>query len=188
MDALTSALGHLLWTGIVDPSRADGVAAHLTSPDLFSGWGVRTLASTMERYDPLSYHNGSVWPHDTAICVAGLARYGFLAEAARVANGLLDATQTFDHRLPELFGGFARAATGVPVPYPAACSPQAWAAAAPVGILRSLLCLEPGPDGPACSPVVPDEMLPIRLDGLRCRGGSFTIEVASDGRHRVRRT
>ena len=187
VDALTSALGHLLWTGIVDSSRADRVAQLLVSPELFSGWGVRTLASSMARYDPLSYHNGSVWPHDTALAVSGLARYGYEAEAARVAGGLLDAALCFEHRLPELFGGFARGTPAVPVPYPAACAPQAWAAAAPVEILRALIGLVPTEDGLTCAPFVPDQLLPLRLDGVRSRGASYLVEVASDGRHRVRR-
>ncbi len=188
VDALTSSLGHLLWTGIVSPARVDRVVEHLLSPAMFSGWGIRTLATSMARYDPLSYHNGSVWPHDTAICVAGLARYGRSAEAAVVAGGLLDAARGFDHRLPELFGGFDRDLTGVAVPYPAACAPQAWAAAAPVEVLRALLRLAPDGDEPTCAPSVPAPLLPLRLDGLRCRGSSYTIEVASDGRHRVRRS
>lgn len=185
VDALTSALGHLLWSGIVDLRLADQVVSRLLSPELFSGWGIRTLASSMGRYDPLSYHNGSVWPHDTALCVSGLARYGYPVEATRVANALLDAARVFDHRLPELFGGFDRATTGIPVPYPAACSPQAWAAAAPVEILRSLLGLEPGQDGLECEPFLPDQMLPLRLDGLRWRGATYTIEVDPAGRHRM---
>lgn len=187
VDALTSALGHLLWTGIVDSSRADRVAELLLSPELFSGWGVRTLATSMARYDPLSYHNGSVWPHDTAIAVSGLARYGYHDGAAQVADGLLDASLCFEHRLPELFGGFARGTPTVPVPYPAACAPQAWAAAAPVELLRALIGLTPADDGLACTPFVPHGLLPLRLDGVRSRGASYLVEVASDGRHRVRR-
>ena len=110
---------------------------------MFTGWGVRTLASTMGAYNPMSYHNGSVWPHDNAIVVAGLMRYGFVAEAQRVARGLVDAAAAFAGRLPELFCGFDRTEFEQPVPYPTSCSPQAWAAASPLLLLRSLLRLEP---------------------------------------------
>jgi glycogen debranching enzyme len=187
IDAVTSALGHLLWTDIVIPERAERVAQLLVSPELFSGWGIRTLASTMGRYDPMSYHNGSVWPHDTAICVSGLARYGFRAEASRVASGLLDAAGHFGNRLPELFAGFDRRAVPVPVPYPAACSPQAWAASAPVELLRALLRLEPGEPGPHCDPALPDRFVPLRLSGLRYRGDSYQLDVDIDGLHRIHR-
>lgn len=124
VDALASNMGHCLWSGIVGADRAAAVAAHLLSPAMFSGWGIRTLASSMGAYDPMSYHNGSVWPHDNALCVAGLVRYGFDREARRVAAGLLAASPVFGHRLPELFGGYDRTETGRPVPYPTSCSPR----------------------------------------------------------------
>ena len=181
IDALSSNTGHCMWTGIVDEDKAESTARHLVSPQLFSGWGIRTLGQTMGAYDPLSYHNGSVWPHDTAICVGGLARYGFMTEAGEVAQGLLDASEHFGHRLPELFGGFSRSDVPVPVPYPAACSPQAWAAAAPAELVRALLRLEPDGDQLRCDPVLPVRLRPLRLTNVVFRGRLHDIEVDSHG-------
>jgi glycogen debranching enzyme len=143
VDGLASNMGHCLWTGIATAERAHEVARLLRSPELFSGWGVRTLATSMEAYNPMSYHCGSVWPHDTAITVAGLARYGFTREAAEIGLALLEAAEDQDGRLPELFTGLARDDVARPVAYPTSCSPQAWASAAPLLVLRSLLRLEP---------------------------------------------
>ncbi|HEU5036637.1 MAG TPA: glycogen debranching N-terminal domain-containing protein [Nocardioides sp.] len=185
IDALTSNNGHCLWAGIADDDKAAEVARHLLSPAMFSGWGIRTLASGMGAYNPMSYHNGSVWPHDTAICVAGLSRYGYAAEAGEVALGLLDAAASFQGRVPELFAGFTRADIPVPVPYPAACSPQAWAAAAPVHLLRTLLRLEPTADGLACVPAVPDRLLPLQLHHVPCRGQRYDVEVDHHGNSSV---
>lgn len=141
--SLASNIGHLLWTGIVPSRRAPALAELLVGDALFSGWGVRTLASTANGYNPLSYHCGSVWPHDTAIALAGLARYRFDAESHQLIRGLLDVSVRTGGRLPELFGGFDRSDIGAPVPYPASCSPQAWAAAAPLLMVRSMLGIEP---------------------------------------------
>jgi glycogen debranching enzyme len=185
IDALTSNIGHCLWTGLAHDARAAQVADHLVSPRMFTGWGIRTLASDMGAYDPLSYHNGSVWPHDTALCAAGLARYGHGDAARRVAVGLLDAAEHFGHRLPELFGGFAREDVPVPVPYPAACSPQAWAAAAPVELLRTLLGLEPADGRPRCAPLLPERFLPLAVCDLSSRGGRYDVEVDVEGAARV---
>ncbi|MFC4588287.1 amylo-alpha-1,6-glucosidase [Sphaerisporangium corydalis] len=143
IDSLASNMGHCLWTGIVDEDKAPSVAAHLISPEMFSGYGVRTLATTMGAYNPMSYHNGSVWPHDNAIVVAGLMRYGFVEEAQRIAEGLLDAAHACAGRLPELFCGFPRDEFPTPIPYPTSCAPQAWAAAAPIHLVRSLLRFDP---------------------------------------------
>jgi glycogen debranching enzyme len=143
VDACTSNIGHCLWTGIVDEDKAPSVVEHLMSPQMFTGWGVRTLGSDMGAYNPVSYHNGSVWPHDSALVATGLMRYGFVEEARRVASGLIDAAEHFDGRLPELFCGFDRGEFPGPVPYPTACSPQAWAAAAPVQLMRVLLRFDP---------------------------------------------
>ncbi len=181
IDSLTSNAGHCLWTGIADDDKAARVAAHLVSPEMFSGWGVRTLATTMGAYDPLSYHNGSVWPHDTALCVAGLAAYGHTEEATTIALGLLDAAALLDHRLPELLGGFTPDEVPVPVPYPAACAPQAWASAAPVELLRSLIGLRPTPDGPTCDPMLPARFLPLALRDLGCGDGRFDVTVDHTG-------
>ncbi|MFF9374244.1 glycogen debranching N-terminal domain-containing protein [Streptomyces griseoluteus] len=143
IDALASNMGHCLWTGIADRDKAERVAERLLSPEMFTGWGVRTLATPMGAYNPMSYHNGSVWPHDNAILATGLMRYGFVDQAQRVATGILDAAETFGGRLPELFCGFDRGEYTAPVPYPTSCSPQAWAAATPVQLMRALLRMDP---------------------------------------------
>jgi glycogen debranching enzyme len=137
-----SNAGHALLTGIAHPERAAVLARTLMSPASFSGWGVRTVAATEARYNPMSYHNGSVWPHDSALIATGLARYGFKREAMRIFKGLFAASTYVDlRRLPELFCGFARQLTRGPTFYPVACIPQAWAAAAPLYLLQSCLGL-----------------------------------------------
>ena len=183
VDALASNMAHCLWTGIVDDDKAASVAAHLLSPEMFSGWGIRTLASSMGAYNAMSYHNGSVWPHDSAIAVAGLMRYGFVAEAQQVATALLDAAESFGGRLPELFCGFERSRFHAPVQYPTSCSPQAWAAATPVHLLRTLLRLEPAlPEGRlALSPVLPESLLPLRIERLKVGDGVLSLSVDTDG-------
>jgi glycogen debranching enzyme len=152
------------------------------SPELFSGWGVRTLATTMAMYNPLSYHNGSVWPHDTAICVAGLRRAGFVDEAVILADGLLAAAQATGGRLPELFAGLTRDEMPTPVPYPASCSPQAWASGAPLLVLRALLGLEPDlPSGRLeIDPVLPKQAEQLSLADLPLGDTRVSIEVEGD--------
>jgi glycogen debranching enzyme len=180
IDSLTSNIGHCLWSGIVDENKAEATVQHLCGPEMLSGWGIRTLATSMARYNPVSYHNGSVWPHDSAICAAGLARYGFLEQADAVAVGLFDAAEAFGGRLPELFCGFDRVAFPVPVPYPASCSPQAWASAAPFWLLRTtLLRLEPSiPDGVvACAPSVPAVFGSLSVDNLFLAGSRLAVEA-----------
>ena len=129
VDSLASNMGHCLWSGIVSDEHAAAVAERLMSPPMWSGWGIRTLASDEAGYDPMSYHCGTVWPHDGALCAAGLRAYGFRAEALTVARGLFDASEAWSGRLPELFCGLDRADVHTPVPFPTSCSPQAWAAA-----------------------------------------------------------
>jgi glycogen debranching enzyme len=142
-DAIASNAGHCLWSGIVPPSRAHAVAERLLAPSMFSGWGIRTYASDQPGYNPIGYHTGSVWPHDTSIAAAGLKRYGLHEEANRLVGCIFEASQRFpDNRLPELFCGFDRGATGSPVPYPVACSPQAWAAGSAFQFLQTMLGLE----------------------------------------------
>jgi glycogen debranching enzyme len=139
----SSNAGHALFTGIADPQRARRTADTLMTRDAFSGWGIRTIAQCEARYNPMSYHNGSVWPHDNALIGLGFARYGFKAEAARVFEGLFDAaTHQESRRLPELFCGFMRRPNGAPTAYPVACSPQAWSAAASFGLLAACVGLE----------------------------------------------
>jgi glycogen debranching enzyme len=140
--SVTSNAAHALYCGIVDDDKARQVAERLMAPDMFSGWGIRTLSSSSPAYNPMSYHNGSVWPHDNAIAAAGLKRYGFDAATSRVATGLFDvASGARDFRLPELFCGFHRDGSRAVVAYPVACIPQAWAAAAPFMLVQSLIGL-----------------------------------------------
>jgi glycogen debranching enzyme len=179
LDALASNMGHCLWTGILDEDKAARVARALVSPEMFSGWGVRTLATSMTGYNPVGFHTGSVWPHDTAICAAGLMRYGFVEEAHRLILGLLDAAAAFGGRLPEMFAGFDRADVDFPVSFPGSCSPQAWAAAAPLLMVRTLLRLEPWiPAGKLwLAPALPEGIGWLRIDDVPLLGGRITIEV-----------
>ena len=184
VDAIASNMGHCLWAGIVaDPEKAAAVARWLVSPELFTGWGIRTLATSMARYSPLSYHNGSVWPHDTAICVAGLRRYGFIEEAHLVAGGLLPAADALEGRLPELFAGLTIGEMPVPVRYPTSCSPQAWASAAPLLVVRALLGLEPDvPSGRiGLDPMLPAGSTTLRLTDMPLAGARVDIDVDGAG-------
>jgi glycogen debranching enzyme len=139
----TSNAGHCLYTGIALPTRVAAIAEQLTSPEMFSGWGIRTLAVGEHRYNPMSYHNGSIWPHDNAIVATGLAQCGHKDRAARVLGALFDATLFMRlHRLPELFCGFAREPGQGPTLYPVACSPQAWASGAVFMLLQAVIGLE----------------------------------------------
>lgn len=143
VDALTSNPAHLLWSGAVDRDAARAVAKVLLGPELFSGYGVRTMGEREGGFNPVSYHNGSVWPHDNAILLAGLVRYGLHEEAGRLAAGLLSALSHFpDAQPPELFCGYAADRYGTPVPYPTACRPQAWASGAVLLLTRSLLGIQ----------------------------------------------
>jgi glycogen debranching enzyme len=155
VDALSSNNGHLLWSGIVDKSKAKAVARHLMGPRLFSGWGVRTLAEGEGRFNPIGYHVGTVWPFDNSFIAWGLRRYGFKQEAAQIGAGILNAAAFFDGRLPEAFGGYERQATKYPVQYPTACSPQAWSTGAPLLLLRTMLGLEPVGDHLVVDPALP---------------------------------
>ena len=183
IDALASNMGDCLWTGIVDEDKAGRVAERLLSPEMFTGWGVRTLASTMTGYNPISYHCGSVWPHDNAIIAAGLMRYGFVAEAQAVVTALLDAAVTQGGRLPELFSGLDRKELPTVVSYPTSCSPQAWASAAPLLCLRTLLRLEPWvPHGKVwLSPALPKGVGPLQVQRIPLAGRRITVAVAADG-------
>jgi glycogen debranching enzyme len=187
VDALTSNIGHCLWTGIIDEDKAPLVAERLMSPEMFSGWGVRTLATSMGAYNPISYHNGSVWPHDNALVAAGLMRYGFVEEAQRVATAILDAADAFGGRLPELFCGFDRSDYPLPVPFPTSCSPQAWAAATPVQMLRTLLRFEPWvPHGKAWfAPALPSGFGPLGLDNIPLGGARISVDVINGSIKRI---
>jgi len=179
IDSLTSNIGHCLWTGIVDEDKAHQVAQALVGPSMFTGWGLRTLSSDNGGYNPISYHCGSVWPHDTAIVAAGLARYGYDGAAQKLIFGLLDAAQAQGGRLPELFSGLDRGELTVPVGYPTSCSPQAWSAASPLLCLRTLLRLDPWiPYGKTwLSPNLPEGIGYLKVAGIPLAGSRVTIEV-----------
>jgi glycogen debranching enzyme len=170
--------GHCLWAGLLDGEVGDALARRLTRPDLRTAWGLRTLASSERAYDPLSYHRGSVWPHDSALCAAGLARAGQRAAAAGLLEGLLGAAESFGWRLPELFAGLGEEQVPFPVPYPGGCSPQAWSAAVPLLALRIALGLEP--DVPAgrvrLAPVLADDV-ELRVRGIRLGDGRLDLRA-----------
>ncbi|MFG1658319.1 glycogen debranching N-terminal domain-containing protein [Micromonospora chersina] len=175
IDSMTSNMGHLLWSGIVPADRAEQVARQLMSDEMFSGWGVRTLSAADGGYNPIGYHTGTVWPHDNSLIAAGLARYGFRQEANRIAMGLLEAAAHSNYRLPEAFSGYDRSFGRKPVPYPTACNPQAWASAAPLLILRTLLGLNPQGDGLAADPHLPEHLGQIRLHDVQAGGRRWNV-------------
>ncbi len=171
VDSLASNMGHLLWSGIVEPDKAAAVVGHLMGPKLFSGWGVRTLADGEARYTPIGYHNGAVWPFDNSIIAWGLRRYGYKAEAARIASAMLDAADYFDGRLPEAFAGYDRSFTQYPVEYPTACSPQAWSTGTPLLLLRTMLGLNTSGQFLVTDPAVPQEIGYLALLDIPGRWG-----------------
>ena len=166
VDSRTSNMGQLLWSGIVDEEAAAVLATQLMDEDMFSGWGIRTMAVGDLGYNPVEYHNGTVWPHDTSLIAHGLARYGYREEAARLTVALVEAAAHFSHRLPEVFAGYARAVTDFPVQYPTASSPQAWASGAPLLMLRAVLGLEPAGDRLSVHPVLPEQISRLALRGV----------------------
>ncbi len=155
VDALSSNIGHLLWSGIVERTRAKHIVEHLLGPRLYSGWGIRTLAEGEARYNPVGYHVGTVWPFDNSFIAWGLRRYGYKKEAARIAAGILDAAEYFNGRLPEAFCGYERTVTKYPVPYPTACSPQAWSTGTPLLLLGTMLGLQAVDDHLVVDPALP---------------------------------
>jgi len=181
VDALTSNIGHLLWSGIVEEDKAEAVVRHLMGPHLYSGWGVRTMAEGEGGYNPIGYHLGTIWPHDNAFIAMGLRRYGYREEAARVAMGMLEAATYFKGRLPEAFAGYPRQLTEFPVEYPTACSPQAWASGAPLLLLRAILGLEPIGDHLLVDPAIPSMLGQLELLDIPGRWG----RIDAFGRGRV---
>jgi glycogen debranching enzyme len=163
VDSLTSNIGHLLWSGIADEEKAESCVKHLMSDALFSGWGIRTMASSEGSYNPIGYHVGTVWPHDSAFIAWGLRQCGHRAEAARISRAMLEAADLFGGRLPEAFGGYPRSDTHYPVEYPTACSPQAWATGAPLLLLRTLLGLESDGTHLIVDPAIPEPLGRIEL-------------------------
>ncbi|MHB1326197.1 MAG: amylo-alpha-1,6-glucosidase [Thermoleophilia bacterium] len=182
---ITSNPAHGLWARIIDEDKAPQVAERLMQPDMFSGWGIRTMSKSSINYNPMSYHNGSVWPHDNAIIIRGLKKYGFNQEAARVATGLFDAALHYDYyRLPELFCGFTKRSISRPVNYPVACSPQAWAAGSIFMILQALLGIEA--DAPTNtlyvnSPVLPRWLNEVDIKSMRVGKAAISLKFRRDG-------
>jgi len=183
VDSITSNMAHLLWSGVPTQSEAEQVGAHLASPAMASGWGLRTLSDQMAGFNPISYHVGSVWPHDTVIACEGLRRYGLDEVAMRLAGDLLDALAIFDDRLPELFGGHRREPGDFPVPYPTACRPQAWAAGVPLAV--ATMCMGLQPDVPAgtitVDPTLPKGLRRVELHGIPFPGGELSLTYGADG-------
>ncbi|HEY6148898.1 MAG TPA: amylo-alpha-1,6-glucosidase, partial [Gaiellaceae bacterium] len=163
VDSLTSNVGQLLWSGIVDEQRARRVVERLLRKDMFSGWGIRSMSEQETAYNPLEYHNGTVWPHDTALIAEGMRRYGFRDEAGRVCEALLHAAECFGEQLPEVFAGFPRDRTEAPVEYPGALKPQAWAAGAPLLAIRTLLGLDANGGKVHRSPHIPESLGKLRI-------------------------
>ncbi len=177
--------GHLLFCGIVAPERAALVARQLLGPGSFSGWGIRTLSTGEARFNPMSYHNGSVWPHDNALIALGLARHGLKADAARVLSGLFDAAAHQEmRRLPELFCGFERRPHRGPTAYPVACAPQAWAAASLFGVLAACLGLELSYESGEVrftDPVLPEFLETVTLRNLRLGPSRLDVKLSRHG-------
>ncbi|GAA3223508.1 amylo-alpha-1,6-glucosidase [Nonomuraea helvata] len=183
VNALTSNIGHLLGTGLLSQEESARVAELLASPAMAEGFGLRTMSSREGGFSPLSYHCGSVWPHDTAIVIAALAREGFGEQAATLAEGLLAAAESFGYRLPELYAGDARDQVGRPVAYPAACRPQAWSAAAAIAIAHAALGLYPDvPAGRArLRPLSGAPLGALTVAGMRVAGAEVEVSVDHDG-------
>jgi glycogen debranching enzyme len=177
IDSMTSNMGQLLWSGIVPPERAGIVARQLMSDHLFSGWGVRTTSILDRGYNPIGYHMGTVWPHDNSLIAHGLARYGFRDEANRIIVAMLEAAKLSNGRLPEAFSGYDRSFGRVPVPYPTACNPQAWATAAPMLFLRTMLGLDVQGDQIVLDPRLPEQYGRILLTNVRALGRRWTLET-----------
>jgi glycogen debranching enzyme len=182
VDSLCSNIGHLLWSGIVRRERVDAVVDALMGEDLWSGWGVRTMSSADTAYNPLSYHNGTVWPHDNSLIAVGLARYGRWAEAQRIVRRMMTAAGHFGYQLPEVFAGMARQETPFPIAYPTAARPQAWAAGTPVLLLQVLLGLRPDRARHALETLAPGDLpswvgRSMRLSGVRAFDRQWDVRV-----------
>jgi glycogen debranching enzyme len=180
----TSNAGQTLYSGIARKRRAGALARSLVAPDMFAGWGVRTLASGAARFNPMSYHNGSVWPHDNALIASGLSRYGYNAEAVRLLSAMFDAAQHMDlKRMPELYCGFERREGQGPTQYPVACLPQAWAAGAVFMLLDA--CLGLTIDAPArrirfARPALPPFLDEVTISDLSVGKSTVDIELRRD--------
>ncbi len=184
VDALCSNIGHLLWSGIVPEERVESIVDALMRHELWSGWGFRTMSTSDAAYSPLSYHNGTVWPHDTALAAWGLSRYGHWDAVHQVASALFESARHFDWSLPEVFAGFDRSETPFPIGYPTAARPQAWAAGTPLLLLRLLLGLEPDTANGRLDTlpgVKPLDRAPLILQGVRALGRTWDVSSSADG-------
>ena len=188
VDSLCSNVGHLLWSGIVPTERVDPIVDALMGDALWSGWGIRTMSTLDRGYNPLAYHNGTVWPHDNSICAWGLARYGRWPEAHRIVRQMLTASRHFEYQLPEVFAGMPRTETRFPIAYPTAARPQAWAAGTPVLLLQLLLGLDPDRRQSTLETVAPPELPAwagsLRLSSVRAFDRLWEVRL-DDGRVRV---
>jgi glycogen debranching enzyme len=182
---IVSNPGHCLYADIVDPDKAEHVARRLLQPDMFSGWGIRTMSKSVVPYNPMSYHNGSVWPHDNALIAAGLKRYGYVKATNRVATAIFDAAIHADYmRLPELFCGFTRRTPHQPVAYPVACSPQAWAAGSPLLMLQAMLGISAQAGRNMLTvnkPHLPPWLNEVELRNLRVGDSSISLVFRREG-------
>lgn len=179
VESVTSNAGHILMSGIASPERAKDVAERLIAPDMFGGYGIRTMSTSSSGYNPMSYHDGSVWPHDNSLCLLGLSKSGFTNEAITVMQGLLHAAEKFEYyRLPELFCGYDDT-LGYPVPYPVACSPQAWAAGTPLTFVQALLGLEPDALARRITirPLLLEGMNELQVNQLHIGDGTLSIRI-----------
>jgi glycogen debranching enzyme len=181
VDSLTSNIGHLLWSGIVPPERVDAIVDQLMGEDLWSGWGVRTMSAADAGFNPLSYHNGTVWPHDNSLIAWALAKAARWPEAHRIVRRTLNAAGHFRWQLPEVFAGFSRTATPFPIAYPTAARPQAWAAGTPVLLLQLLLGIQPDHRRHVLDTIAPPELPSwagsLRLSGVRAFDKSWNVHL-----------
>ena len=183
--SLSTNPAHCLWSGLIEPPKAKPLVDGLMSAQLFSGWGLRTLANTHPRYNPLGYHVGTVWPHDNGIAAMGMKMYGFEDEMLRVVSALFDAATTLEYfRLPELFGGTMRSDHGPPVPYPVACRPQSWAAGTFPLLTQAILGLKPEAHENRLrivNPRLPHWLRSVQVSGLRVGRGSAALNFRREG-------
>jgi glycogen debranching enzyme len=188
VDSLCSNIGHLLWSGIVLPERVEAVVDALMGDGLWSGWGVRTMSTGDAGYNPLSYHDGTVWPHDNSLVALGLARYARWPEAQRIIQRMITAAAHFGYQLPEVFAGMRRSETPFPIAYPTAARPQAWAAGTPVLLLQVLLGLQPDRQRHSLQTLAPQELPSwagsIRLTGVRAFDRAWDVRL-EDGKVKV---
>lgn len=183
VDAMTSNVGHLLWSGAVLPERIDACVRQLMDPAMSTGWGIRTMSASDAAYNPLAYHNGTVWPHDTAICAAGMIRAGAAETGWQVARALLDTAAAFDGRPPELFAGLDRAQTPFPVPYPTSSRPQAWAASASLMLMTAVLGIKPEPESKRLvsnAEHVPEWVDGVTIHGVPAFGRRWNVRASGD--------